>query len=345
MKSVVKLLLKRYLGSPQLLSRLEAGERLQLYLAISDVAVSSVCATSRSGGDTKTDILSRKLKPYFESNPIQVVTDQPLKRVLSNPAFSGRLTTWAIELSEFEISYVSRTSVRAQALVDFVTECTARPPPIIQRPRADDPNLVKPDCVLYVDVARNDKGAREGVLIMGPQEETMEYALQFNFSATNNEVEYEAMIIGLKLFKSLGVDEVLVRGDSKLVIDQVRRYCGVKNEVLMRYHTKAVEISQSFKQIIFEHIPKVENEKVDRLSRLATTYYSKLSEGVKSWDDSLLTCVSTEEVLKVLAEVHEGWCESHIRTRSLAIKITRVGYYWPTLVKDETAYVKRCDAC
>ncbi|GAA0169555.1 hypothetical protein LIER_24009 [Lithospermum erythrorhizon] len=47
----------------------------------------------------------------------------------------------------------------------------------------------------------------------------------------------------------------------------------------------------------------------------------------------------------MLVEIHDGWCRSHIGARSLAIKVTRVDYYWPTLVKDSVAYVKRCDAC
>ncbi|GAA0178828.1 hypothetical protein LIER_29888 [Lithospermum erythrorhizon] len=107
-----------------------------------------------------------------------------------------------------------------------------------------------------------------GILILEPQEETMEYALRFNFPATNNEAEYEAMIIELRLVKSMGVEELL--------IDQIRGSCGLKNEILIRYQTKAVEISQEFKRIIFEHIPRDENE----MSRLATTYYSELPEGV-----------------------------------------------------------------
>ncbi|GAA0154604.1 hypothetical protein LIER_43282 [Lithospermum erythrorhizon] len=164
--------LKRYLGSPQLLSRPEVGEQLQLYLTISDVAVSSVILREVEGvqkpiyyvshvlryAEERYPIIdkaaftlvisTRKLKAYFESHPIQVVTNQPLKRVLSSPSLSRQLTTCVIELSEFEISYVPRTSVKVHALVDFVTECTARPPPIIQGPRADDQSLAKPDWVI-----------------------------------------------------------------------------------------------------------------------------------------------------------------------------------------------------
>ncbi|GAA0163008.1 hypothetical protein LIER_18985 [Lithospermum erythrorhizon] len=61
---------------------------------------------------------------------------------------------------------------------------------------------------------------------------------------------------------------------------QVRGSCGVKNEIIMRYYAKEVEISQEFKQIIFEHIPRAENEREDGLSRFARTYYSKLPEGL-----------------------------------------------------------------
>ncbi|GAA0171698.1 hypothetical protein LIER_25672 [Lithospermum erythrorhizon] len=108
----------------------------------------------------------------------------------------------------------------------------------------------------------------------------MEYALRFGFATTNNEVEYEAMILGLKLVKSMGVEELLIKGDSKLVIDQIRGCCGVKNETLMRYYAKAAQVSQGFKQVNFDHISRAENERADRLSRLATTHYSELPEEV-----------------------------------------------------------------
>ncbi|GAA0144425.1 hypothetical protein LIER_04873 [Lithospermum erythrorhizon] len=45
----------------------------------------------------------------------------------------------------------------------------------------------------------------------------------------------------------------------------------------------------------------------------------------KSWDSPLLSCVSQDDIRKILIEVHQGWCESHIGGRSLAVKITRMG--------------------
>ncbi|GAA0154198.1 hypothetical protein LIER_12252 [Lithospermum erythrorhizon] len=184
--------LKEYLGSPQLLSRPEPGETLQLYLAISDVAVSSVLIRD-------------------EQAPMQQI-----EKIADSKGFQ-----WS----------------------------------------------------LHVDGARNDKEAGAGVLIAGPEGITMEYALRFEFSATINEAEYEHMLVGLTLVKSLNITEVLVKGDSKLMIDWIQGKRGVKNEVLKRYHSKGVSLVQMFTRIVFMHIPREENEEADRLSRLATSYY------------------------------------------------------------------------
>ncbi|GAA0158283.1 hypothetical protein LIER_15358 [Lithospermum erythrorhizon] len=144
--------LKEYLASPKLLSRPEPMEELQLYLAISDGEISSVLVREAGGIQNPIYYVShmlyrdeenyptidkfafaiiipaRKLKIYFEAYPIRVITDQQLKRVLVSPSLSGRLTTWAIELSEFDISYEPRVSIKSRALTDFIIECTARPP-------------------------------------------------------------------------------------------------------------------------------------------------------------------------------------------------------------------------
>ncbi|GAA0185251.1 hypothetical protein LIER_32539 [Lithospermum erythrorhizon] len=65
----------------------------------------------------------------------------------------------------------------------------------------------------------------------------------------------------------------------------------------------------------------------------------------KSWDGPRLICVSQDDITKILVEVHQGWCGSHIGGMSLAVKITRIGYYWPNLVQDATNFVKKCDVC
>ena len=70
---------------------------------------------------------ARKLRPYFQGHPIRVPTSYPLRQVLQNPELSGQIVKWAIELGEFDIEYVPRTAIKAQALADFVAEFTDVP--------------------------------------------------------------------------------------------------------------------------------------------------------------------------------------------------------------------------
>ena len=58
-----------------------------------------------------------------------------------------------------------------------------------------------------------------------------------------------------------------------------------------------------------------------------------------------LRCLSPEEANYIIREVHEGVCGNHSGVRSLAHKLTREGYYWPSLLHDATQYVKTCDKC
>ena len=68
-------------------------------------------------------------------------------------------------------------------------------------------------------------GHRHGgrVVLISPTEDRMEYTIQLHFWATNNVVEYEALIHGLKIASELGALHLFIRGDSELVVNQVMK--------------------------------------------------------------------------------------------------------------------------
>lgn len=72
-------------------------------------------------------IAARKLRPYFWGHRIEVLTNCPLKQILQKPDTSGQMVKWTIELEQFNIRYGRCTSIKNQALVDFVAEFNIEP--------------------------------------------------------------------------------------------------------------------------------------------------------------------------------------------------------------------------
>ncbi|GKF94802.1 reverse transcriptase domain-containing protein, partial [Tanacetum coccineum] len=65
---------------------------------------------------------SRRLRRYFEAHPITVITDQPIKNVLSKADTSGRLAPYSMELAAYNITYEPRSAVKGQILTNFINE-------------------------------------------------------------------------------------------------------------------------------------------------------------------------------------------------------------------------------
>ena len=114
---------------------------------------------------------SRKLRPYFQSYKIEVLTDQPLKSIIHSPKASGRLMKWAIELGEFDIRYKPRMAIKAQALADFVVECTITIQEVggqdndIEVTQADEPEKEKEYWLLYFDGSSKTKTSGAGLVL------------------------------------------------------------------------------------------------------------------------------------------------------------------------------------
>ncbi|GKV01449.1 hypothetical protein SLEP1_g14000 [Rubroshorea leprosula] len=277
--------LKAYLNSLPLLTKAQEGEILYLYLRISDTAISSVLVREvgkqqqlvyyaskvLQGAEQKYLIVekvaltvvvtARKLRPYFQSHPIIVMTNQPLKQILQRPECSGRLIKWAVELGEFQIAFQQRSAIRAQVLADFVVECTSNQVEL---------NSEAETWTLYVDGSSNSKGAGAGAVLTRPDNFRSEHALKFNFEATNNVAEYEALLMGLCLAAELKVKCLQICNDSQLVVNQVNSMCEVADPILGKYVTAVSELKNHFEKFQLPKIPRAENEHADSLSKLAS---------------------------------------------------------------------------
>jgi hypothetical protein len=80
-------------------------------------------------------IMKRKLLHYFDSHPIRVVTSFRLREIIGNRLTTGRIAKWALELMGLDLAYVPQTTIKSQALANFVAKWTKTQQPPPGRPR------------------------------------------------------------------------------------------------------------------------------------------------------------------------------------------------------------------
>jgi hypothetical protein len=142
-------------------------------------------------------ITLRKLRHYFPEYSITVVTDYPLSDILRNEDATERIFNWAVELGALTIDFKPRTTIKSQALVDFMAEW--------QENQLPTPTERPEYWVMYFDGSLKLKGAGAGVLLISPTGGQLKYVLQIFWKVSNNKVEYEALLHGLCLAVSLGI--------------------------------------------------------------------------------------------------------------------------------------------
>ncbi|XP_022852274.1 uncharacterized protein LOC111373911 [Olea europaea var. sylvestris] len=359
---------KKHLGESPLLSKPHPDESLLLYLAVSDVAVSAVLtreenerqlpvyyiskallpAETRYSDMEKLALAlitaSRKLRPYFQAHSIQILTNFPLRQVMQKTDVSGRLLKWAIELSEFDLTFRPRHAIKGQALADFMVEFTKAPEMEALMEPAEPPAWK-----LFVDGSSGEAGAgRESY------------------------------------WKARKVRKLLASSDSQLVVNQVNGDFAAKDDNMRAYLKLVLDIIPHFEKFKLTQVPRLENAHADALSKLASSVNSKLLnivpiehlskpstfegeellwiEGTPLWmqpiiaylkeqtlpasrsearklrrraahfvlqegtlykrgfASPLLRCVGGEEATYVLREIHEGICGNHSGGMALAHK-------------------------
>ena len=276
--------LKEYLASPSVLCKLQVGAPLRLYFAVTERAVSSVLVQEQDqvqrpiyfvskvlqGPEIRYQALekaalavvfsARRLRHYFHSFTVVVMTDLPIQKVMKKPDVARRMVKWAVELSEFDIRYEPRGPIKGQVFADFVVELSSGAAP-------SEVSVFR--WVLSVDGSSHQQGNGAGVILEGPNGVLIEQSLRIAFKASNNQAEYEALIAGMLLAREMGARRLMVKIDSLFVTGQVTGEFQAKDPQMAAYLEYVHTLKVSFAEFKLIHVPREQNAKL--LAKLASS--------------------------------------------------------------------------
>nr|GEX66501.1 reverse transcriptase domain-containing protein [Tanacetum cinerariifolium] len=348
--------LKQHLSELPLLVAPKPQEELIIYLSATYGAISAVLMTERGTAQTPIYFISCTLQG-------QELNYSPMEKLVLSLVFAAKRLRRP------------RTSVKGQILADFLIEM---PDDVSQAVPAtetqEEPWSPFKDGSSCVD--------RSGVrlILTSPEGVEFTYALRFQFTASNNEAEYEALVDGLRIAARMGVKNVQVSVDSKLVANQVSGTFVAKEDNIVKYLEIVKSLVSGFTTFSISQVPRSKNKKEDALSKIALTSLAHLSKqsvdylkgGVLPGDKkearklrlksrqyelmkgvlyrrSFLTpwlrCIGPLQVEYVMKEIYEGSCSMHAGPRSIVAKAILLRYYWPTMHKDARDMIRKCSNC
>ncbi|GJW60022.1 reverse transcriptase domain-containing protein, partial [Tanacetum coccineum] len=290
--------LKQHLSELPLLVAPKPKEELIVYLSASHGAISAVLMNKRGTVQTPFYFVSRalqrpelnytlmeklvlalvfsakRLRRYFHAHDITVITDQPIKQIISRPDVAGRLQKWSVMLGEHNITYRPRTSVKPDEA----------PPDTLVAEIPQEPWTLFPDGSSCVD------GSGAGLILTSPGGTEFTYALRFQFTAPRDircqRRKYGQVLVEVLKEKSIQEEEIepIVKEEGPTWMTPIIEY--LKDGTLPEDRKEASKLCIKARQ--YELLEGV-------------LYRSSF---LKPW----LRCVGPLQANYVIREIHEGSC-------------------------------------
>ncbi|GJV69365.1 reverse transcriptase domain-containing protein [Tanacetum coccineum] len=205
-------------------------EVLMMYLAASIESINAALFARREKGQV----------PIYFAHTVAVLTNSSIKQALIKPEKSGRVAKWAIELGENDTVFQTRDDNNKEMLKDFLIEA----PPKDNRKEVErkidtklDETKLSCEWKLYIDRASNPDGSGACLMLIDPEGKEYTYALRFKFEKMNNEAEYEALLVGLRIAQEMEIVKLAIFVDSQLLnkkADALRKLASMNFEHLTK---------------------------------------------------------------------------------------------------------------
>ncbi|XP_026450551.1 uncharacterized protein LOC113350631 [Papaver somniferum] len=247
------------------------GRPLILYTASSDVAIGALL--------DQEDEESVEHPIYYYSRTMK---DAQLRYPKAKRACMA--LAHAMRMSEFDIVCVSPKAIKGQAVADLLAAFPGEDSTILQDDvpgKFPEISIVKEETwLLYFDgfaTPSNDTGGA-GIVLVYPSGEVFSHSFKLDFHCTNNSTEYEAFLLGLSLDKKAGVMHLEIRGDSKLLVNQMNGIYSLKEITLSPFRVEAQRLLNHFADATITHTGRSNNRHADCLATLTSKLLFEGSE-------------------------------------------------------------------
>ncbi|XP_066364323.1 uncharacterized protein [Miscanthus floridulus] len=170
---------------------------------------------------------TQKLLHYFFEHEVMVATSFSLGDIVRNHDAMGWISKWALKLMGQDIMYIPCTAIKSQALMDFITKWTK-----VELLTLD---VTHEYWTMHFDGSVMVPDSRDGVVLISEDGSRLPYTTCLQFLASNNAMEYKALINGLRIAIELGAMWLYIHSDSELVVDQVMMESSCKNPHMAAY--------------------------------------------------------------------------------------------------------------
>jgi ribonuclease HI len=214
--------------------------------------------TKRLGGTLQTD-LSYATTLVFEGEHRMIYKEAQLAYIISDEANPTN-----------HIVFAFNTNLGSSILQ--LTDASKSPLEIRKKyiNFSKEPPLTTYVWTMFFDGASSKEGAGVGMIFVSPTQETISLSYKLEFETTNNVEEYEALVLGLREAKELGIGELSVFGDAKLIVHHIKNIYQTKHHRLTSYINEVWDLVDNFfSSFNISFIPREENTMVDSLAMLA----------------------------------------------------------------------------
>ncbi|XP_059654508.1 uncharacterized protein LOC132301253 [Cornus florida] len=367
--------IKEYLANPPVVMPPRKKWPLKLYLSVAEESIGSMLAQDNEHGKEQavyylnrilTDVECRyssieklclslyysamKLRVYMRPVDVYILCQtNVIKYMLSRPLITGRIGKWALALMEFNFIYVSQKSVKGRVLVDFLADHPSTDIDPWVYDELESSAIFLTPWILMFDGSSTADGAGAGIVIISPAGRKASFSFFLDFKCSNNQAEYEALIIGLEILIEMAFWS---RGQNKEANSMAQAASGIRvpagiedqlikitrrslpsaelrNTMFDTWTIDVEDLADDDWRIPFIMFLRNPNIKADRSIKRKAINFVLLDGDLyrKGLEDGLLLqCISKEELLQVMAEVHEGSCGAHQAGIKMRWLIRRYGY-------------------